>query len=321
MYKIAFQTYLFLKKKISLWNLCLLLFFANFFLGSCSIFSTTQSNYNGLEKANIHVEKKDQAWMEEFFQEFFLGGSTIYTLFGSKPISGKIISYASEEDCKKSALLFAETEGLQEKEKIQLLSEASKSCREDDFSEKWEKWLSFFNQYPNSPFLFAKHPTKSQNLWVGHILNVQETVWILQKNYEIFKKELNLDFDPVEVTLSFTDEKSLFWKRVFSNHLLTGIVYGYGYKNSFFFDRLMKQSIDERRNNPLFFSIDIPLSQKKIVYSINSIPLPTFRSFRLPFSSDPIIEKYESEREQIQLQLTEENFFEKILLQLTGRLQ
>lgn len=301
-------------------NVCYFLFIANFFLISCST-STVESTKNlSSKKINTLVTEGEREWMDKFFKEFFLESAAIYTLFGSKPISGQSIIYISSKEYQKNVIALLEKEGIKGEKKEKMLSEMTKEHLKYDFHKNWEKWISFIDRYPNSPFIFAKRRTLSKNLWTGYILNVQETIWILQKYYNIFKNELGFDFDPVSATIDFKNEDSLFWKKVFSNHLLSGIVYGYGYKNSYFFNMYIKVPKESLEKYSFFSSLIRKREQDNESHSITDIILPRFRSFGLPFNNDPIVEKYKLERKKIIKNLNKSNFFETVLLQLVGEL-
>jgi hypothetical protein len=288
------------------------LIFVNYFFVSCSDPNRTSTSEEKIEKI---VSPGERVWMENFFQEFFLEAPSIYTVFGSKPISGKLMNDSSFQESMKKAHLYMNEHGIKGKEKEEILLSLENSYQQDRTKEYWEKWISFIEKFPNSPYLFSKHPTRCENIWSIHILNIQQTVWVLQKYYDLFRKELGFDFDPISVTLDFKNEDSNFWKRVFSNHLLTGIVYGYGYKNSYFFN-IYIQKHENFENNPLFSG---PLPEVVDFNSenpIKSLSLPRFRSFQTPYNKDPIIEKYEDERKIIQNKINKRNFFEKTLLQI-----
>lgn len=255
--------------------------------------------------------------METFFKKFFLEGeASIYTLFGTKPISAEGINFVTEKEYKEKILFALERKKIEEKEKEDSLSWALKSFRRGILIDDWNRWISFFEQYPNPPFLFAKHPTFSDKFAVGHILNVQETIWTLHKHYEVFKKQLGYDFDPVSVTMDFKNENSQFWRQVFSSDLLKGIVYGYGYKNSYFFDLMMKFESDPEIEGPRFSSLSMP----KVSFPLGKFSLPPFRSFETAFNNDPVLEKYKLEQKKIQSNLNDTNFFEMVFLQLIGEL-
>jgi hypothetical protein len=269
---------------------------------------------------NSTVTKEERKWMEKFFREFFLESSAVYTLFGTKPISAQTMIYISAEEHQKRMKALLKREGIVGEEREKMLSEMSQEHLEYDLHKNWEKWVSFIARHPNSPFIFTKRKTLSENLWTGHILNIQQTIWILEKYYDVFKKALGFDFDSVAVTMDFKNEDSAFWEQVFANHLLSGIVYGYGYKNSYFFYLLSKASKKSAEEHPIFFSLTRKREPDNRNLSVENIILPRFRSFGLPFNKDPIFERYKLEREKIKKNLNESNFFEMVFLQLTGEL-
>lgn len=294
-----------------------ILFFGVVFLSSCNSTTSYHSKQTASDQIN-NLVKEDRVWMEQFFQDFFLSGPPIYTLFGSKPISAATLNYASEDESRISALLYADRENMQGEEREWFLRAAAEQCKADKSAENWQKWVRFFQAFPKSPFLFAKRATLSKYVWSGYIVNVQETVWTLQKHYNLFKQALDRDFDPVAVTMDFTNPHSDFWNAVFSSHLLSGIVLGFGYKNAYFFDMMMKRQTASKQADPIFSAIPVEPSRNIFDDSIANLPLPHFRSFGLPFNEDLVVEKYKRERRRIQSHLNSDNFFEAIFLQLMG---
>ncbi len=286
-------------------NIYFSLIIINFFLIGCS-------NPN---QKKINLPKEEKEWIEKFFTDFFLEGHAIYTVFGSKPLSFKEIIYATEEEWKQNAV--ANLKNLNAKEKELLDKDIKQFCNKYNFHLNWEKWMSFIKKYPNSPFLFSIRPTEIKQISLGYILNIQEMVWTLIKYYDIFKKELGYDFDPVKVTMEFTNINSSFWDKVLSNHLLQGIVHGYGLKNATFFELHEKKYKNNNFPKTLFATIPFPpIIHKKP--SIKNLPLPRFKSFGLPFNEDPILQMYKEERKKIQKNLNKKNFLEKTLNQITG---
>lgn len=114
-------------------NVCYLLFIANFFLGSCSTTSVHPTRDLSSKEINNIVTEEDRKWMEKFFREFFLKSGSIYTLFGSKPISEEVLVYSTEKDHKKWLLSCIEKFEIEGEEKEKILSEGLKSFRENDF--------------------------------------------------------------------------------------------------------------------------------------------------------------------------------------------
>ncbi len=237
-----------------------------------NLFSIGCSNSN---QKKINLSKEEKIWIEKFFTDFFLEGHAIYTVFGSKPLSFKEIIYATQEEWQNAAA------NLKNLNKELLNEDIKQFCNEYNFHLNWEKWLSFIKKYPNSPFLFSIRPTEIKQISLGYILNIQEMVWTLIKYYDIFKKELGYDFDPIKVTMEFTNINSSFWDKVLSNHLLQGIVHGYGLKNATFFELYTKNNCPKMLFNTIPFP---PTIHKKP--SIKNLPLPRFKSFALPFNED-----------------------------------
>jgi len=305
-----YKTYvlLFGKREKNMLFYCIL-FFQIFFV-SCK--PDGNKKEKGNQNSGIIISEKEKIWMDKFFCEFFLEGSAIYTVFGTKPLSFKEIIYATEEDWKEAAEPYLQDANVHKKKEVYV--KIKKYCQDYDFPENWKKWLAFVKNYPKSPFLFAEYPTEVKKIGLAHILNVQEMIWTLEKNYDLFKKEIGSDFEPVSVVMDFTNKNSSFWNKVFSNHLLMGIVYGYGYKNAYFFSMEMNEKPEYKKD----FSYISMIGKNEGEPSLSHLPLPKFRSYRLPFNDDPILEKYKLERKKIQKQLNKKNFLRKVLYQLTG---
>lgn len=302
-------------KKIILLKLFYLIFFFNFFFISCSNPYNQDKKEKKNQSSEILISKEEKIWMDKFFDDFFLDSSAIYTLFGTKPLSSKEIIYASRKDWGNAVQPYLKNADIKEKERA--YTAVKQYCDDYDFHKNWEKWISFIKQHPKSPFLFIKRQTKTKEIALGYILNIPEMVKTLLKNYDVFKKELGYDFDPISVTMDFENIDSPFWNQVFSNHLLMGIIYGYGLKNSYLFSMEMKKITEFNEDHSLFASIKEKEKDEQEP-SLSHLLLPKFRSYRLPFNDDPILEKYKLERKKIQKELNEKNFFQKSLHQLTG---
>lgn len=250
--------------------------------------------------------------MGKFFHDVFIETPAIFTVFGSKPLSFVEIICATEEEWKTATMPYLKDES--EKEKTFALIE--EHCREYDLPENWDRWVNFIKKHPNSPFLFLKQKTNTDKIFLGHVLNVQEMVWLLTKNHSVFQSELGRDFDPISVTFEFSNPESEFWKGVFANHRLMGLAYGYGEKNAYFFAKEMNK---KSSSHSLFASLPTP--PQTDAPSISNLRLPSFRSYTLPFNQDPIREKYEREKKLIETKLNKQNFFNRLYQQLTGELK
>lgn len=283
-------------------------FFATFFLASCSV------NQSNISSQSIDDLLKDKVWLEKFLTDFFLTESTIYTLFGSKPMSEIPLCCATKEEWLSG---FAKlVQEYPEKKKQAALSGLERYIDDYDLSINWEKWVQWSSKNLNQSFLFSKRATESKDLFSIYVLNVQEAAWTLQKHYSLFSRELDMEFDPIQVVLQFEDLSSLFWKKIFDSHFLQGILHGYGRRNSYFFDRsihLQEKNTFDLYTHPLFRSA-VDRANKK-----NDFPFPRFRSFYSEVSQDPAYQKYKKEQQWMQKFLKGKNKFDLILKQLGYR--
>lgn len=249
-------------------------------------------------------------WRERFIRDFFLDDCTIYTLFGSKPLSSKEIINASESEWIEASTPYLQDVSLQEKEFF--LSRIKDHCENYYLNKDWEKWINYIENYPDIPFLFARRKTEVEQIDLGYIVNVQEMVWTLQRHYDLFSKQLGYEFDPIEKTFDFVNSDSDFWKQVLSNHMLTGIVYGYGHKNSYLFSREMDTKLQKH-------SVFASLIRKQSVADEKSIKIPAFKSYDTSLLGDPVIKQYEIERKRIQSSVLERDFVEIVQKQVWGK--
>ncbi|MDN3506907.1 MAG: hypothetical protein P0S96_06730 [Simkaniaceae bacterium] len=187
-----------------------------------------------------------------------------------------------------------------------------------DLHINWEKWVKWKENLPKGHFLFAKHTSEVDKLFFVSILNVQEAAWTLQRHYPIFKEILGFEFDPLQVVLEYENPNSVFWDRVFSSHLLQGILYGFGERNAYFFDRQRnledEMDVESLTTHPLFASRGIRRDRKG--GSVEDIPLPAFRSYSNNSKEDPIYLKFNEEREFVQKKLKGQNLVDAILSQM-----
>jgi hypothetical protein len=265
----------------------------------------------------VYISAADEKWMSKFFTDFFLEGSAIYTLFGTKPMSQTTLIDASEEEWINSATPYLDKEGEERKKEIE--SKIRDHYRNYDLSANWEKWMEWRKTWPHSPFLYRKEQVPgSKILFSAHIINVPEVAWILEKHYPLFSRELNMEFDPLDATLEFEDPHSVFWNKTFANHLLQGILYGYGERNAYFFSRqFAKHKKYIHPFDECMLGAGSSIKNEPQEGSLEKLQLPLFRSYSPLYGQDPIITKYEKERETIQKRLKGKNFTEEVLKRVT----
>ena len=96
---------------------CYILLVANIFFGGCSIKSFQGRLNSQPKKSYVLPTEEERVWMQKFFKKYFLEGTSIYTLFGTKPISSEMLVLATEEEYRKATLFTLERGGVEGKEK------------------------------------------------------------------------------------------------------------------------------------------------------------------------------------------------------------
>lgn len=267
---------------------------------------------NGLQLLveNSPKMQEDGGWLNEIVEGLFLNNTMIYTLFGTKPMSGSTRCIATEKEYIRSCQPFFML--VTDEVRNKLLNSLREGYENDHFLENYQKWLEYRKTHPSSRFLFRA--SINEHYLDLYMINVQEVVWTLQKYNSLFSKETGLAFDPLKVVWEYENPDSEFWKRVLSNGYLTGILYGFGEKNAYLF------SLWCSTENKAAF--DTRLGPRRITkdsseeFTIADIDIPPFRSFGSPFVDDPVVAQFEEERLTIQNRLQGKNFVEEALKRL-----
>jgi hypothetical protein len=232
--------------------------------------------------------------VKEFFDELIDQSPVVFTVLGSKPVSAITIDVSTQEEMllQNQKLI----EALPSKRKYKALRDIHDYYSQGNLLSHWEKWMELKKDRECQNYLFRLQPTYSPMYVDGLIANSAEVIRVLIEHYEIFSKELALQFDPIKVVLEFEDGDSSFWNTVFQSHYLQGILFGYGVANAYLFSEYIEKSEQQE------FSLRSFRFNARKKYGIS---LPRFRSY---FIDDPVVEKYRLEREQIAARLKENTF-------------
>ena len=92
------------------------------------------------------------------------------------------------------------------------------------------------------------------------------------------------------------DSSSKFWNNVLKQHVLLGILLGFGKNNSWFFEWTQRQN----KPNAFFQSLPIRISEEENAknYGPQNFSLPVFLCYGL-YDNESLIEKYKKERKKI----------------------
>lgn len=273
---------------------------------------------DGVKEAEkpVVVAWSEESWLNKFIQEFFSTDEMVFTLFGSKPMAGRTICLATEEE---SQRVYEQLiKGFTEDKKLEVYKNLHEYYEDFDLDVNFNKWMERRKKDRLSPFLFRS--TYSENKKYIHIemINIREAAWTLEKNYAVFQREVGTAFNPVEVVMDFENPDSPFWKKALTNHYLLGILYGFGERNAYFFSA--RHNYKEERGitkeqHPLFATEpDIYLRHGfNEDGSIEYLAVPGFKSFKVALGEDPVVSQFKKEREVIIEQLRGKNFVEEVL--------
>lgn len=277
--------------------------------------------------------------MEKFFRYFMLHETAIYTLVGSKPITCMSLFYQSipEEELreqkreeylyfllnknKKQDMQFYKTLSLVEKEEKAILVEDKNYIYE--IEGLWEKWEQIQKRFALSQrFLLIKRERAPENwkeifpdckaIYDVFFVNVFTTALIIQENYELFKKAVGYDFDPLEVVFELEQEHSDFWNKLQGKEgwrysTLWGLLYGFGRENAFSYywkGRSSKESARPAQERLWAASLPSKSScskglfpEDKNAFTMANFTIPSFKSF---IENDPVVARYELEKAKIE---------------------
>ncbi|MEX0961706.1 MAG: hypothetical protein WDZ28_02485 [Simkaniaceae bacterium] len=272
-----------------------------FILFSCTGGEVTEKTNKTKAVNQKSAESTENCWLEKFYSDFFLRGSAIYTLFSSKPMSCKEIITATEEEWLKAYSSYMEL--IPSDRKAQVIEDLKEYIAQYDLDVNWRRWKILQSKNVNSAFLFREVKTESPNVVLIKLINSKEVIKTLFKNYDIFKREVKIDFDPFEVTMEFENLESVFWEKVFNSHLLMGILYGYGIDNAYLFSEERKHK--ETFAKPIFSRQPFPNEREERMREggIENLEIPFFVSYANDCEEDPIVAYYKEIRKKIQRQL------------------
>lgn len=325
----------------------------------CLVLCTSCSTPSNKKSPKINITPEEHVWLEKFFRYFMFHDTAIYTLLGSKPLTEMTLCY---EELPKEILREKERESYvyfqlnkKNKKDMEFYKKLTKEEKEEkaylirdkdfiyDINELWEKWEKIQHRFPiKKKYLLIKklRPSyhisqrsseNSETIYDIYLVNVHNTALVIQENYDLFKKMVGFDFDPLEIVFELENEKSDFWdvhngKDPWRYCIQWGLLYGFDKNNSYSYmwkGRHFKLDCSEKELNwsnsvETWSSCpDRPCVSDRKAFSISNFPLPAFKTF---FETDPVIEKYKNERKKIKQLYKRKDFVTFTLEQLTDPL-
>ena len=201
----------------------------------------------------IHDKNKKEN-LTLFLENLMVRYGVLYTLIGTKPVTEFDIEETieeTEEDIKQSYLDLKEfiekkgndvTDVALQQVKLPTYEEFRLRCIKNrkllgHLNHK-KLWLDFRKHIgvldPKFCILDKKSPYTERPF--GLFVNIPNLVYTLYHYRTIFMERTELTYNPEEIVFQIKDEDSVFWNRVFKDHFLSGLIYGYGERSAYLFE-------------------------------------------------------------------------------------
>lgn len=303
-------------------------------------FSLSGCNYNKHPSLTSCLEDEEKKDLEYLLRWLIFENHGAFVLFGSKPLCEACVINTDETEVDElehqKLLASMSSEEREEYEKaLKILEEKRKKLEKKEkviFARNpYKGWLALEKVINKSNMkkyiLVANH----EGLYGGGhnctliLANIQTVALVLAENYPIFREISEIDFHPLEMALELQNPHSAFWNRVFKidNHLTKGLIFGFGRKNSFFWDWKL---------NHLSKTSSLHLSEKAISYLKNIPSNPSTprveigkggpSNFTVPIfgtvEGDEVVRLYEKEKKEIEKIFRGKDFVEIVLERLVS---
>lgn len=239
----------------------------------------------------IPISKEERVWLEEFFRDLLFKETGVFTLCGTKPVS--------------LCHVYKNKHPITQEEEERLRKEGlDAQPRRYNFDENYEKWLKIKDRFQIRQYLFGAFPepfvAEGDKIETILFVNIEMTLRTLIAYYDNFRRLLGYDFDPFEVVFEVENRDSPFWNAVLKEHVLTGILVGYGLDDPWFFQWSMQYKDASGkpgefiRTLPSGFDTDEEIQH----YNAQNFLLPTYRVYGIHQGKEPL-QSYKTEREHI----------------------
>lgn len=302
------------------------------------ILFTACSSPHPEQSKKFDLTAEEHLWLEKFFRYFMLHETAIYTLAGSKPLTEMILCYEDtpegqlREEKREEYIYFLlnrnNERDMKFYEKLSPLEKEEKARLIDDkdfihnIEDLWNKWEKIQHRFPlKKRFLLVKKERPKEDwkelfpnytaIYDIFLVDMVKTALVIQENYELFRQAVGYDFDPLEIVFELENEKSKFWDKIHGKDAwrysyLWGFLYGFGKENTFthfWKSRHLRATNCSEKEKLFAASIKKWPSCKnrtaftdKNAFTLSNFTIPVFNSFT---ENDPVVAKYEAERENI----------------------
>ncbi len=209
------------------------LFFLIVVFGSCSTINN--------KKTSCQLSKEEKADLDYLLRFLLFESYGSFVLFGSKPLCEMEFVDTEVTQAERQKRLQA----MSIEERAQYEAEAEKLKAEGllvqmNFERNlFDGWKVIEKIRPDiKKYLIIAHPLEYPGVYSLFLVDILKTAFVLEENYEVFKKAVEMDFDPLKIVFEIENSDSVFWKRVFDlgNHEAKGLLFGFGKKNALFYE-------------------------------------------------------------------------------------
>jgi hypothetical protein len=230
------------------------------------------------------VVSEDRGRLEVFLKHVLIEERGIYTLVGSKPMTGFSIVPVIDDQEKR------ELYSMQTDQFRKYISFEKYRPSKEDARKLWYDWKKIEHKYLGNQFLIREE----KKLGAGLLINVLSTTYVLKKHYSEFVRTIGEPFDPEKFVYRIGDDSDPFWEKIRQNHFLLGVLFGFGEKNSRFFTwENAKNELFPQRRSSCFSPVGSGLPVHEL--TIEDLDLPAFISYQI---IDEQVEQYRLERER-----------------------
>ncbi len=283
-------------------------------------------------------EKKD---LEYFFRFLIFENYGAFVLFGSKPLCEMHLSDLGSKEENETAFQ-KWLESLPEDERAALEAKLAKKPKERielkrNLYNGWLAWEKVGKTFNMKRYILRIAPVpvpgRSHEAIPGSyqvmLADIQQTAVIMAENDTIFKNAAGMEFHPLQAVFELQNPDSVFWKNVFAvqNHLVKGLLFGFGLKNSIFghwhFTYLNEQLSSQSKDH---LGDHIVEYLKNAYYRRSTTPVKytegSLSNFTIPLfgivDGDDTAEKYKKEKVMIEKIYRGQDFVEVTLQRLAS---
>ncbi|NGX60200.1 MAG: hypothetical protein KR126chlam3_01369 [Chlamydiae bacterium] len=258
----------------------------------CIVFSFFLSNFScESPKQNLLIDKEDREVVDDFLRHIAISELGVYTILGSKPISWFHIPQVQPED-----ELRKRYEAMPNDFRKKISFEKYNTNKQiEKLGEICKKWMKIQHKYVGEHFAIQF----DEEMRSGILVNIPLATYALRKYYQDFSSVFGSDFDQAVFAKEIGNYSSEFWKTIKKNHYLMGLLFGFGEKNSKFFQWEQEKSISfpfrvASYNSPWLKKRRF--SKFAVEEKIENLSIPQFIVYQ---PVDEAVEKYLLEKERI----------------------